>query len=1315
MVANATDGFSLGDAFGAIKFDVSSIDASVRQAQASFDSAIANMGNSMKRMGDQMSNVGSSLTMLTAPLTAMGVVGLKAASDFDSLMKSIEIFGGVTGDELEKVRLAALELGAATKFSSSDAAAGLLDLLKSGQALEEAMSTLPAVMDLAAAGEMSLAAAAGITSSALAQFGLAAEDARSVSDALAKAANASRADVTDLGQALANVGPDAARFGLDINETSAILGVFSNAGIEGAEAGTKLKSMLLAMSSDTKSTTDAWQTLGTSLYDSNGNIRDLNVVIQELDSALDKLPIQQQNQLMMDLAGSYGVTALSALRTAGGIDDMLQKMEEAPDAAAVAASFMNTFAGRVESLKGSIETLMIEALTPLMNEVLAPMVGWLTEVVNGITAWVQANPRLAAVLVRMLALLTTIGPSLLIMGKMMGAIGALTVSFGQALGLVTTLLSGAFLPVIIAVGAVIFAYRRNLFGVRDAVLFLTTAFRNFFGALLAGVEPLDAIFTLIGDLFGNRVESLIYTVVGAVADFWLVLSQGGSVFRALNIGFGVWLSSIFNMLGFSEETSARLQAVYFETVRNLSIAFDRLVERFQPIRDGFYSVSMAIRGFFERLGEGQSLAVNFIQTLFDLFPATVATRILVAALRIRNAISTAFQSILNFDFSALKDGIVTGIQNVFDGIRSGDINLESVGNLLRDNLDAVLKAALTGIALLVGGPVGLGISLGKLVAMAIENDFLGIGTFLQESGIASSVENAFNTVRSEIERIWREIFSGPGIDTSPIQNIFSGIGNALNGVMNFFTPFFAQARQILQENILPGLQGIGLGVQGFFANLQGADTTGVARVLQILQTAFLGLQNIAGELLGGVLAGVGTALPKLDTTLKSFLDGLSDLTRGDVGGFFENLGTGLVAFGDALTDIPEGLADGVINLLENMTGLDLPAVSEGLEALGRGLSDAWLAATLIFDMVKRDFSRFFLEIQLDVQKYILGFRQTILEATGGRIDIAPNIQVDTQKTLLQLQTMDLADELHNAILTSLNTGEPIDLSGSLRYAVSEEAIQQFGTDTAQMLANSLSVDARRLLPQAVATAFASNDSAALEVLLPIAAKLDVDQTDLMLQIAKKLYDTEGAIAAQGFLDTFAIPLLTELQIPTEDLTTQFQEHIALAAQAQTYDAIPPVDAQMNPDRPGLIQQFAAMITAAATAQTFSANTSTNVTVNANSVNTSPFQTAVQTALNSAMNLVSGFVNLNMPNFGSLLSRDSGGRGMPGVPYAIGVRAQPEVFIPDSAGTFIPNFDKMMAGGDTIHVNVYANDRQGGEAAGEGFEAKVREKRRSRGS
>lgn len=77
------------------------------------------------------------------------------------------------------------------------------------------------------------------------------------------------------------------------------------------------------------------------------------------------------------------------------------------------------------------------------------------------------------------------------------------------------------------------------------------------------------------------------------------------------------------------------------------------------------------------------------------------------------------------------------------------------------------------------------------------------------------------------------------------------------------------------------------------------------------------------------------------------------------------------------------------------------------------------------------------------------------------------------------------------------------------------------------------------------------------------------------------------------------------------------------------------------------------------------------------------------------------------------ARDMGGPGMAGGAYMIGTGAQPELFVPSTSGTFIPNADRL--GGDTITVNVYANDRAGGEAAADAFERRLKEIWQRRGN
>lgn len=395
----------------------------------------------VQRVGDGVTQLGGAMTVLTAPITAFGAMGIKAAGDFDSAMAEIAARTGLVGEELEQVRQFALQMGADTVFSGQQAADTFLQLLTSGSSVAEAMEILPSVLNAAAASGGDLGQTADILTDIMAAFGLEADAAAGVVDSLARAAGASSADIASLGQGFGNVGNVARNFGLSVDQTAAILAIFSENGIKGADAGTQLRSMLQNMTRPTEAVQKAWNDLGVSMYDADGNVRSLNVVIAELDAALDQLPIEEQNRLMYELAGSYGIMGLSALRGSISIDEMQQKMQDSASATDVAAAMMDTWNVRLDSLLGSLQTLQIEALTPLMEETLGPFIEQVTQVINGVTDWVRENPQLTSTIVMVAGALAALGPTLLIAGQAISAIGVAIGFLTSPIGLVIAALA----------------------------------------------------------------------------------------------------------------------------------------------------------------------------------------------------------------------------------------------------------------------------------------------------------------------------------------------------------------------------------------------------------------------------------------------------------------------------------------------------------------------------------------------------------------------------------------------------------------------------------------------------------------------------------------------------------------------------------------------------------------------------------------------------------------------------------------------------------------------------------------------------------
>jgi len=427
--------------------DISGLDRAMRGADDAVKNFGQRMGGGLKKIGDNMTTLGTSLLKITAPLVAFGTLGVHTAATFESSMNEISARTGLVGEDLEKVRQYALKMGADTSFSAQQAADAFLQLLSSGSSASEAIATLPTVLNLAAASGLDLGYSADLVTDVMKQFGIEIEHAADVSDALVKAAGSSSATVASLADGMANVGPVAAMLGMSIEETAAALATLSENGIKGAEAGTALRTVLRELMAPNDEQKKLLEELGVTVFDATGKFRGLDAVVDDLNTALGSLTPEEQAAAMQTLAGAYGITALSALLASNGIDGMLASMEQASGAADVADARMKGFAGAFESLKGSVETVMIEAMTPFMNNVLTPLVEKLTPIINSIAAWAAANPELVSTIAAVVAVVATLGAGLT-------AAGVVISSVGTAMGVLGGAVAAVNLPLVTLVAAI---------------------------------------------------------------------------------------------------------------------------------------------------------------------------------------------------------------------------------------------------------------------------------------------------------------------------------------------------------------------------------------------------------------------------------------------------------------------------------------------------------------------------------------------------------------------------------------------------------------------------------------------------------------------------------------------------------------------------------------------------------------------------------------------------------------------------------------------------------------------------------------------
>ena len=586
--------FNLGQATGIITLDASGVNRAVGQAQRSFDSLLGNIGGNVQRLGQRMQGIGMQTSLAFLPVTAFVAGGIRAFANFDAVLTEIEARTGATAEQMELVRATALQLGQDSAFSATQASDAMLQLLSSGYNLEETFTALPDVLNLAAAGTLDLGYAADAVTDILAQFSLGADQAGTVADALAQAAGASSATVSDLVLAFANVGPVASNMGLSIEETAAAIAVFSENGIKGAEAGTQLRSMLNMMTSDTADVVGMWDELGISMYDSQGNMRDLDSIIDDLNIAMDGMNDEERNRVIRTLGGAYGQMGLSALLASDGIDQMTTAMDNAADAETVARAQMSSFRGAITMLKSSLETISINVLGPLVDNYLHPLIDSVTVLANKFNAWAVANPSLAAGLGMVLGVLAAIGPIMMIGGQALTLIGMGISAVGVAIAFVLSPI-GLFIAAIVGL---YYAFQHNFLGIRDFL----QPFIDLVGETLPGA--IDQV-VLAFRLFITPVQAFLSSlrngasITEAFAFAWsraaLILPMAWDTFKNT-------LLSTFGMLG----------GWLWDNI--FAPAWAALANGFNVIKDAVGAVIAPFRVFFDTMKS----SLTSISTVTDL-------------------------------------------------------------------------------------------------------------------------------------------------------------------------------------------------------------------------------------------------------------------------------------------------------------------------------------------------------------------------------------------------------------------------------------------------------------------------------------------------------------------------------------------------------------------------------------------------------------------------------------------------------------------------------------------------------------------------
>ncbi|WP_430261914.1 phage tail tape measure protein [Neorhizobium sp. DAR64862/K0K3] len=330
---------------------------------AEFQNGLKKAQASLSGVGKSMQSAGKSMSAyLTAPLAAMGALTIKTAGDFESSMNRVQASTSASSDQFTQMQKLALELGANTSKSASEAADSMEMLAKNGVGAEDILNGAAAAsIKLSEATGGDLSTAADVATNVMAQFKIEVKDLGKVVDGITNVTLASQFGFNDYKDALGQAGGVAGALGVSLQEFNAAIAATSSVFNSGSDAGTSFKTFLTTLVPKSLAAQIAMKELGLEFFNADGSMKSMSAIAEELKTGLAGLSDEARNNAVKEIFGIDAMRTAIALADQGaaGIDKMTETVARTGSANEQSAARMKGFNGELEKLSGALETLSI--------------------------------------------------------------------------------------------------------------------------------------------------------------------------------------------------------------------------------------------------------------------------------------------------------------------------------------------------------------------------------------------------------------------------------------------------------------------------------------------------------------------------------------------------------------------------------------------------------------------------------------------------------------------------------------------------------------------------------------------------------------------------------------------------------------------------------------------------------------------------------------------------------------------------------------------------------------------------------------------
>ena len=531
--------------------------------------------------GKSLGNIDAMTGKLAAGLTAgfIGVGGLVQAfklagesGHFETRMGRVRQLAHANEEEFQSLKKIAFE-SSNLGFAPLDAVAGMKDLAQAGYKADSILKMLPITERFAAASELDLADAIGITQQMLKGYDVQLGGVEVAMDQMVRAANVATIDVGDLQIGLGRAASGAKAIRMNLTQTATLFGLVQEVMGSSMRASTSLSVMGQTMANKTKQA--LLSAKGINVLDAKtGQFREIEDILGDIYTKTQKMSEGASEGFLGKVFGADAGGAVRALlgqmkKGIEGADGLIHKGREAITArikeiggaanetSKFSTELMGLWDNQIQIMKTKWEGLRIK-VGKGFEDVFTPYIKKIIVVLQDLEdRWDKLSPKVK----ENIAMFTVFGAAALTVFGLVGLLGA-----------AADLLVGGFMLVGGALGSL-------------AATAITSVFTMW---------PLWALF--------GAIAGIVYAVqhnVGGLGEAWDRLADTFS-------HTGEWLQSVED---YFVEAWDLISGGFMETFDNMKPIFEELGKAFDSVREQLANVGLAMG---DTKGPGDSMARVFV-------------------------------------------------------------------------------------------------------------------------------------------------------------------------------------------------------------------------------------------------------------------------------------------------------------------------------------------------------------------------------------------------------------------------------------------------------------------------------------------------------------------------------------------------------------------------------------------------------------------------------------------------------------------------------------------------------------------------------